>query len=387
MFLGGLLLLGLSLLGGHASEYLKDGAFHLGAAGLVLMIVDPLLRKESNDFVRHSIQETVSERIYEAQGAIQLLIDNRLQDYLEQSKMSVSDVVRETMQKQLTDRVDYISQAVSRNGVHDVLAARLNPSGDGNGQLSQDLTILIENLDMLRRRQDWARDVYVEYLSEVIQSAGANTVAFCGLTSESASASDLHPIKLASPAERTDKILARLMEVLPNHSTYHVISDIESWTNGKLADFGLWSAKAVSDRGVIIRRIFLVLHDDLRDGSLSPDEAYETLKQHLESAVEPAGQGGSYQVRLLDTTVTVPKEANEIVKEHYGIFIPPPPQRCLQVRVDKRNFSKLSFANLPAGSDESRQFDRIWNAVLRTNLTAELLSEARDRWRRIARAG
>jgi len=381
-FLGGILfLIGLLLLVSAilmherpVAEYLKDSGFHVGTAGLVLMLVDWLLRKESNDFIRQSLREIVSD-----------LLDETHSGHFTRLEERVPTAIKEEISRVLINDIVYIREAVAKNAVQEVLTARMKSGSDGAGHLARDLSILVENLDLLMSRTDWARDIYVTYLSEVVQSAGENAKEFCELTSDSMSAAYPRPIKLASPAERTDKILASLMRLLPSESTYDVISDIESWKDKKLDDFEKASRDAVQS-GVTIRRIFVISNNDLRDGSVTPADAHQIIQDHLTSAGK-SHNGGSYHVRLIDTTLKVPSGAGELVKMHFGIFSPHGEPQSLQVRVDRRDFGKLSLASLPRNSDDATHFNRVWTNVLKDDLDPVVLTAAVERWEKIACEG
>jgi hypothetical protein len=332
-------------------EYLKDSAFHLATAGLVIMLADLLLRKETNNFVGDSIRRTISERF---------------------------------------EDIEFIRHAVAQKSIHDVLVVRMRWGRDGKHQLPEDLTALIENLDNLMHHKAWARDVYLQYLAEVIHSARVNAEEFCDLTDETRSDDFPRPIKLASPAERTDKILSGLMNLLPKGSKYDVISDIRSWQDGKLDDFSKASREAVA-RGVNIRRIFVVSWGELRNGLVSAQEAHDIIARHLDDAEKASGDDAKYEVRLLDTMVaTTHRTASEFAKQHFGIFSPPHTagQPCLQVTVDHADFSRLSLRSIAQHSDDAQDFGEVWEILgeeLKVHsenkvLTNELLGQAAARW-------
>jgi hypothetical protein len=355
LLFSGVVIIGLSLIPGlpaKLADYSKDGGFALVATGLGFLIAEHTLRRESEDLLAEMIQSTLKTALGD-----------------------VSESAR-VVERTLND-LQHIREAVVRNAVPDVLRARL---GSSDLTVQDSLAMIVQRLYELRQSEHWANDVYREYLTEVIKNTRVNTDALCQLTSEVTPSAHGYGIKLASPAQRTDEILTKLMSKMQQGSKYSVISDVESWTEDNLDDFFKESAEAVV-RGVVIRRIFVVTTEDLHTGALVPAAAYEVLRKHL--ADPPVGAQGEYEVRLCDTTdrtKPILRGGNAgIIYEHFGIFEPAEGRFCVQVKVERTNLSTLTLTNLELKSEDQTRFDDLWRALAH-NLTEVDLDIALKRW-------
>jgi hypothetical protein len=340
LFLGGVCLIVAASRGAadKASEYMKDGGFHLATAGLVLLVVEWSLRGEFIAIVRETIQESLHR------------------------------------------------WAAGRAVVRDVLDLAFVSPEDRALRFADDLSTLVDRLCALRVSEDWAKDVYRSYLSDVIRNVKENAESLSDLSVAQEQSTPPKEIKLFSPAQRTDTILARLMSKLHEGGRYDVFSDIESWDD-QLKEFFAEHQKAVQ-RKVKIRRIFIVRDKDWTHGELSPVHAGKILTAHLSAATKLQEQTGGYHIRLLDAAKDwgLLKAVNpEIETDHYGIFTSSVSRPCIQVRVTRRDLSKLQLARLPVDSDEIRDFDLLWNG-LEVDLDENGLKTAVMRWENFLRS-
>jgi hypothetical protein len=347
-------------LSASGADYLKETGFTLAATGLAFLIAEYALRRESEDLLTRTIKST---------------LESNLGDARESAK-----IINRTL-----DRLQAIEDAVTSNSLSKVLAAKLDDPAELH--LHDSLATMVENLHLLGGSAHWAKDVYREYLADVIQNTSHNTVALCRLTMETLPSQDGQGIKLVPSARRTDEILKKLMAKMESGSRYSVLSDVESWTDGKLKGFFDQSICSARE-GVLIRRIFIITGEELRRGTLTPAAVSDVIKRHMGTQVSDETTG--YHVRLYDTSdpsaPTLRGEAAALLRKHYGIFEPVGRGNCIQVKVEEADLSGLRLTNLQRGSADQDNFELFWR-ILKTDLTSDGLQEAKERWNRIASGG
>jgi hypothetical protein len=252
-----------------------------------------------------------------------------------------------------------------------------------DSSLAQSLVTMLDGLSDLRASTHWARDVYQEYLTDVIQNTCDNTLSLCQLTAN-INPSNSRQISLVSRAQRTDEILQKLMAKMERGCRYTVVSDVQSWLDDKLERF-FDESFAAAKRGVLIRRIFVVRDDEIRSGAFTPAQAFGELGRHFQAQSRTPTAG--YHIRLYHSApkLRLSKDKLEIFNEHFGIFEPAKDEPCIHVKVEKTNLSVLKLTNLPRHSTPRKYFDAVWEA-LRQDLTPNALNDAKQKWEIIAGA-
>jgi hypothetical protein len=223
---------------------------------------------------------------------------------------------------------------------------------------------MIDGLSVLQASTHWAKDVYREYLADLISNTSHNTVALSQLTME------MHPsvgsvgIKLVPSARRTDEILRKLMSKMEPGSRYSGVSDVQSWLGAQLERFFDESCVA-AERGVLIRRIFVVRNEKILIKPSEPDEAFRELSRHFKAQSSNSDSG--YHIRLYNTSDPnvhrLRGSAVALLAQHVGIFEPAVSGHCIQVEFEDRDLSVLRLANLPRNSAIQNDFDRLWQAL------------------------
>jgi hypothetical protein len=168
------------------------------------------------------------------------------------------------------------------NALHSVIRTNFRSIGNEHREvLSKAVTTIVLGLKEMEHRGDWAKAVYLQYLGDVLQNAQENADELLGASvRKPMEAARDHCIVLFPPAKRTDAILSDLMSKLTKGSEYNVISDIESWKSSHLERFFSANLRAAKERGVTIRRIFVL------DLESSPTEesflkAHAVISRHI----------------------------------------------------------------------------------------------------------
>ncbi|HEX6036661.1 hypothetical protein [Longimicrobium sp.] len=332
------------------AEDLREAAFAMLATALALFIAE-IVRKGYEELLSTTVQSTLEENLRDVRLSKKLLTD------LERLR----DVETET-------------------AVSEVLSVKLGI--DEDDRLTGSLNKMLDGLSALKESTHWAKDVYREYLVDVIRNTAQNTEALCALSTEKFPSQSGQGIKLTPSAQRTDEILAKLMSTVGPGSRYSVLSDLESWLGGNLETF-FSSSRVSAEQGVLIRRIFVVLDADFRrrNGALNTENAFEVLGEHIKA--QSNRQDVGYHVRLYvdhGPKAQLSGELQPMIKKHFGIFEPSHDDPCVQVRVEEPDLSGLRLINLPRNSIDQKKFEFFWQ-FLEDDLSAERLETERWRWR------
>jgi hypothetical protein len=342
-------------------EYLKDLGFALGAAGVVVAVIDPLLRNEYHRYMEQSIYNAVWDSTGQAHRAFKAGIEETLHAHFASAASDVRTTIESVLQESLIGEVRSVREAANRRAVADVLKIALGTQSGGDLRLVKSMCTIVNNLYEIPAHENWAKGVFQTYLAEVVQNVAENAESLRNLCAEGKESVDSHSIRLYSPARRTDTILTRLMALLGEGGRYTVLLDVESWTEGKLEGFFSESERA-AERGVLIRRIFMM--PEKVGHAVSPESADQVLRAHLTVSSRYQDQKTGYRIRLLDHSKAAPWFiGNPMERKHFGIFTYSRDALSIKVRVDERDLSKLYFENVLPDSDVFRNFDRQWDAL------------------------
>lgn len=341
--------------GSRAADYLKEAGFMFAATGIAFLVAEHTLRRESILLLTRTIKTTIHRNLGDVRSSVTVLAS------------IVADLKR-------------VQKAVANSAVKEVLQARLGSGDACDLRIQKGLSDMVDNFHRVGGTEHWAKEVYRQYLADVIENTSENTMALCELTAIPASS---RQINLVSRAQRTDEILEKLMAKMDEDSKFSVVSDVESWLNDQLGRF-FRQSKAAADRGVLIRRIFVWRDEDIIHGAFTPAQGYRELLRHLE--VQSSTEGRGYHIRLYHPAMMLDlnKDRLELLKEHFGIFTPAKHNPCIHVKVEKTNLSLLNLTNLPLTSATHDDFDVVWNA-LKQDVTKDVLESTRDRWIEIAK--
>ena len=124
--------------------------------------------------------------------------------------------------------------------------------------------------------------------------------------------------------------------------------------------------------------------EEIRSGAVSPEDAYRELERHFRAQSSQENTG--YHIRLYQSSLRLhlANEKLELLREHFGIFVPAGDEPGIQVTVETTNLSRLKLMNLSHTAAIHRDFDAVWNA-LGPDVTMEVLKQARSRWTEIAK--
>lgn len=391
-----------------AADYLKEGGFNIGAAGIVLLAAEWRLRRETRDLIQECLDATLQKRFVEFQSAVfasvgnllsssstamkaevasilettsqqsrdlaSISIRNALEAKVDESNLLFCNTIEAAIHNNLASDLGEIRNAVARKAVRDVLKATLASREELRLDLADHVAAIVEGLQDLSLRGDWAQDVYREYIGAVLANTRENAQKLCDVSveKETSRLDDDRKVTLVSAAKRTDFILSRLMSKLMDGGRYSVVSDFGSWRNGQLSEFFDISLE-VAARGGEIRRIFNLTQEVPSESMVS--EVQAILKQHLDGASKYSG----YKVKLLDKS-----SPNFISRAHFGIFERAGQDHCIRVRVEKMDNEEdlqiLRFAKVPLVSDDMKQFERAW--ALLPSLDTERIESALGEWKK-----
>ena len=339
-----------SQLSAAVAEVWREGAFAVLATALAIGITE-FSRRGNEDLLARTVEETLKENLRDTRLANRLLADLQ--------------TLRDARANKLASEILGVKLGTSQN----------DPLRDSVGRM-------LDGLSDLQRSTHWAKDVYREYLSAVIQNTSENTHSLCELT---AKPSHSRQINLVSRGQRTDEILQKLMVRMQRGCRYLVVSDVQSWLDDKLERF-FDETRAAAGRGVQIRRIFVVKDEEIRSGSVTPDEAFSELGRHLK--LQSSTRAPGYRIRLYQPVMRLhlANEKLEILKDHFGIFAPANEGPCVHVKVERTNLSLLTLTNLSPRDSVHTYFDAVWKKLDR-DLTKNTLEQAKNRWTMIAKAG
>lgn len=331
-------------LASSTAEDWREAAFALLATALAMFIAE-FVRKGYEDLLSREVTKTIEENLQDMRQLKGLLTDaKRLRD---------------------TDTAEAVSE---------VLSVKLGTGDDS--PLTKSLSTMLDGMSDLGESNHWAKDIYREYISDVLQNASENTSSLCKLSANTNPAPFV-VINLVSRAQRTDEILQKLMARMQRGCKYLVVSDVQSWLDDKLEKF-FEESRSAARRGVLIRRIFVVKEGDLRAGLLTPDRVAGELRRHLGAqSTKPNG----YHIRLYgpSTKLALSKQKLDLLTDHVGMFIPERDQPCISVTVEKTNLSRLKIANESRAAPTIRDFGAIWDA-LGGDLTDTVLTKAESEW-------
>jgi hypothetical protein len=193
-----------------------------------------------------------------------------------------------------------------------------------------------------------------------------------------------YSLNVLSATAATDHMLAEQMNRLPEGGTYSVVSNVGSGLKNQLQRLDSESKLAVVDRGVEIKRIF-VIGDRQAHRQTTGEAISQVLGDHLKKAKEWKGSG-SYQVKLLDQPaldtllekLSDSEAAEFIFEHHFGIFARREEELCIRVEVRRSDLSDLRVRGLPETSEEICYFNDVWRAL--PALTPEIIDAAVVGW-------
>jgi hypothetical protein len=277
-----------------------------------------------------------------------------------------------------------LKDAVGQFALDGALQAMVHSDIPGHDEeMVRDLKKLITSHQQLLEHGDWARKGYARYLALLLRNATQNAERLCAVSTSKHDDPDAveYHIEVLSPAVLTDSMLAEQMMRLPNGGRYSIASNVGSWSKGRLERLSTASEDAVRNRGVTIRRIFVLTEREPHFTTFA--DAREVLGAHLRYAGEWIGGTGAYMVKLLDSEMLnrVPREhrraAESLFNEHFGIFDRPDRDLCIRVEVNEPDLSDLRIGGVVRGSKAMQRFDAVWKTLPPLDNTE--LTEALDR--------
>jgi hypothetical protein len=286
--------------------------------------------------------------------------------------------------RKLTSELKELKDAVGKVALDGALQAIFRsdiPKHDES--MIRDLKSFIDSHQNLLEHGDWGRKGYARYLALLLHNATQNAVRLCAVSTSKPDQQDAvdYRIEVLSPAVLTDCMLAEQMMRLPTGGRYSIASNVGSWSKGRLKTLSEASEDAVRNRGVTIRRIFVLTEREPHYTTFA--DAGEVLGAHLRYAGEWIGGTGAYMVKLLDSEMLerIPREhrraAESLFNEHFGIFDRPDRDLCIRVEVNEPDLSDLRIGGVVRGSKAMQRFDAVWKALPPLDLTE--LSEALER--------
>lgn len=186
------------------------------------------------------------------------------------------------------------------------------------------------------------------------------------------------------PVACAAKLLTVQMESMNQGDEYHVLSDVASWKGNTLVAFHKATLDATR-RGVIIRRVFNLAHDEMR---LSLEDVAAVLRQHFHDSTNspllPNGER-AYEIRfVLEKRALEDEDSREVLdvaNQHFGLFLQGDSLLYFDVR---RGFSDYLLSRRPRPvveeGEDPYSFLRIWGEA--DPIASEsMIDSLADRWR------
>ncbi|MDB4949271.1 MAG: hypothetical protein JWM27_1920 [Gemmatimonadetes bacterium] len=276
-----------------------------------------------------------------------------------------------------------INRAVADHALNMALEELIH-TGDKqlDGTLARDIESFVTSLTDMEKEGDWGKVGYTQYLAELLHNTVFNAESLCRLSTglRGTIHTPRYQVKVLSPTELTDKMLAHQMSGLDNGGRYSVVSNLGSWHGNQLREL-LEASEAAVRRGVTIRRLFVVAWTPPHGNPPSSSEARKVLEKHLKAAERSQG---NYVIKLLDWQEkdrfkeTHPDAYEFLKANHIGIFESRNKPHCIRVQVASADLADLWISGLQAGSQEFDTFDEAWKNI--PTLDSDYLQRSLMRW-------
>lgn len=290
----------------------------------------------------------------------------------------------------LSAELNSIRTAVSFDALERGLGALLKgESRDGDEELQRELIRFVTRVRDLYSRGDWACFGYAQYLCEMLKDAGKNAEQLSEVSTklrEHPESTVAYAVRVLSPSQLSDIMLAEQMKRLPDRGSYQVVSNPGSWARGRLALLHGASEQAVR-RGVTIQRIIVLTHKGPHRWHADGSELRAVLTGHLDALRLWKG-ATPYEVRVLDETRydllqpdrELAEAADQVWTEHFGIFARPGERHLVLVQVKAPDLSDLQISGLGAFNSRVLRFAQVWKALKNDRLSERLINEVVGRW-------
>jgi hypothetical protein len=261
----------------------------------------------------------------------------------------------------------------------DTLIGGANRSGDEKPEYLDSAISNCKNLVLalasLQKRNDWASEQYVTFISNHIHKVvGHNADAFSKLHEKKGEQTFNVP---PTAAQMADEILAAQMQSVNSGGRYDVISDLPSWQGGQLALLNSATKYAIEEKSVQVRRVFNLIRG-------TPQGTKQLLLKHLDYSdrwKSKTGQGG-YEVRILSAKGYEKLKSRgysikKIEDAHLGIFSDGSDK--VRFKVTEPDLSDMLLSKDPDRvKPEMEMFEAVWRVAAQFPAGHRTNDHARD---------
>lgn len=233
------------------------------------------------------------------------------------------------------------------------------------------LKTLVEATAFLQEIPTWANNLYVSFISELLDS-----VIYRNVKELRKLKNDQHCTLYFEPtaAAITSLILSKHMERLRKGDSYYTISDLNSWREAQLHKFQDQTEKKVKE-GIEVKRIFNLMLGDPKVNPLRPEEKKKIVEQHLDDSETWNKQYvGKYHVKIFteedyypisnDQTLVL-RRGQRISGAHFGVFSHGKKGRTVvEYEVEEYDLSEMNlWTDKDVINKHLEVFNGIWEAT------------------------